>query len=59
MAAGGDGIFSPLYQIAMAEYVPSQHSGVGIGVPAVIGVVTIAFAVGFAAFLLLTRRKRA
>ena len=40
----------------MARYVPGENPGVGVGVPAVIGVVTLAFAVGFAAFLFLTRR---
>lgn len=39
----------------MAKYVPAENSGVSIGVPAVIGVVTLAFAIGLAAFLLLTR----
>lgn len=42
----------------MATYVPAENSGVSVGVPAVIGVVSLAFAVGLAAFLWLTRSRR-
>lgn len=40
----------------MAKYVPDEHSGVSVGVLAAVGVSALALAIGFAAFVLLTRR---
>lgn len=45
----------------MAEYVPEEHGGFSVGVPAAVAVVTLALVVGLVAFLLLTwgRSRRA